>query len=87
MAKEKLSEPFLQEILSKAVNYLTNKGFQLAGVSVAEVAENVLSELKSEKRSAKYDFFEPAELKALDKLVNDPYYNPYPALHQKKGRT
>lgn len=84
-AKERLSEPFLREILSKAVNYLTGKGYKLSEVSVAEVAENVLKELKSEKKSSKYDFFESAELKALEKLVNDPYYNPYPALHKRKA--
>lgn len=84
-AKEKLSEPFLQEILSKAVNYLSKKGYQLSGLSVAEVAESVLKELKSEKKSSKYDFFESNELKALEKLVNDPYYNPYPALHKRKA--
>ncbi|WPY97063.1 AAA family ATPase [Christiangramia sp. OXR-203] len=84
-AKEKLSEPFLQEILSKAVNYLSGKGYKLSGVSVAEVAESVLKELKSEKKSSKYDFFESAEIKALEKLVNDPYYNPYPALHKRKA--
>jgi DNA sulfur modification protein DndD len=83
--KERLSEPFLQEILSKAVNYLSGKGYQLSGISVAEVAESVLKELKSEKKSSKYDFFESAELKALEKLVNDPYYNPYPAIHKRKA--
>ncbi len=84
-AKERLSEPFLREILSKAVNYLTGKGYKLSEVSVAEVAESVLKELKLEKKSSKYDFFESAELKALEKLVNDPYYNPYPALHKRKA--
>jgi len=84
-AKEKLSEPFLQEILSKAVNYLSSNGYELSGISVAEVAESVLKELKSEKKSSKYDFFESAEIKALEKLVNDPYYNPYPAIHKRKA--
>ncbi len=83
-SKEKLSEPFLQEILSKAINYLSTQGYNLSGVSVAEVAEKVLQDLKTNKKSSKFDYFEPLEIKALEKLSSEGYYNPYPFLISKK---
>jgi len=83
-SKEKLSEPFLQEILSKAINYLDTQGYDLSGVSVTEVAEKVLQDLKTNKKSSKFDYFEPLEIKALEKLSSEGYYNPYPFLINKK---
>ncbi len=85
VAKEKLSEPFLQELLSKAINYLTSRGYDLKNVSVSEVAEEVLKGLKKNNTPHKYDFFQIAEIRALEKLVNDTYYNPFPGLMNKKA--
>src|SRR5690606_17048434 len=85
VANEKLSEPFLQELLSKAINYLTERGYELKDVSVSELAEEVLKSLKKNNTPHKYDFFQVAEIKALEKLVNDTYYNPFQGLMNKKA--
>ncbi len=81
---KQLSNHLLEDIISKAVNYLTESGYQLAGVSVSEVSEIVLKKMKENDSSLKYDFFEPAELKALEKLASENYNNPFPGLQQRK---
>jgi len=81
---EQMSSHLLEDIISKAINYLTESGYQLSGVSVTEVSEIVLKKLKENDSALKYDFFEPAELRALEKLASENYSNPFPSLQQKK---
>lgn len=81
---EQMSNHLLEDVISKAINYLTESGYQLSGVSVAEVSEIVLKRLKENDSALKYDFFEPAELRALEKLSSENYSNPFPSLQQKK---
>ncbi|WP_299577775.1 AAA family ATPase [uncultured Sunxiuqinia sp.] len=81
---EQVSNHLLEDVISKAINYLTESGYQLSGVSVTEVSEIVLKRLKENDTSLKYDFFEPSELRALEKLASENYNNPFPGLQQKK---
>lgn len=81
---EQMSNHLLEDVISKAINYLTESGYQLSGVSVTEVSEIVLKRLKENDSALKYDFFEPAELRALEKLASENYNNPFPGLQQKK---
>ncbi len=81
---EQISNHLLEEVISKAINYLTETGYQLSGVSVTEVSEIVLKRLKETDTRLKYDFFEPAELRALEKLASENYNNPFPGVQQKK---
>lgn len=81
---EQMSNHLLEDVISKAISYLTESGYELSGVSVTEVSEIVLKRLKENDSALKYDFFEPAELKALEKLASENYSNPFPSLQQKK---
>ena len=81
---EQMSNHLLEDVISKAINYLTESGYQLSGVSVTEVSEIVLKRLKENDSALKYDFFEPAELRSLEKLASENYNNPFPGLQQKK---
>lgn len=74
----------LENVLVKAVNYLSGKGYDLKDVSVNEVAKDVLRSLKKESEGIKYDFFQQSEIKALENLVNTTYSNPYNSLKQSK---
>lgn len=82
--REILGEATLENVLIKAVNYLSGKGYDLKDVSINEVAKTVLKELKSEAVETKYDFFQNIEIKALENLVNTTYTNPYNSLKQNK---
>jgi DNA sulfur modification protein DndD len=81
---EQVSNHLLEDVISKAINYLTESGYELSGVSVTEVSEIVLKRLKENDSALKYDFFEPSELRALEKLASENYNNPFPSLQQKK---
>jgi DNA sulfur modification protein DndD len=81
---EQLNAHQLEEVISKAVNYLSAKGFELSGVSIADVANEVLRNIKEENSSQTFDFFEPSELRALQRLMAVSYSNPYNSIQQKK---
>lgn len=82
--KDKISESFLEDLLTKAINYLTKKGYNLSGVSVSELATKVLNSIDTADNDFDYSFFEPSEIKSLEKLQSDSYANPFPGLNQKK---
>ncbi|MAM29316.1 MAG: DNA sulfur modification protein DndD [Flavobacteriaceae bacterium] len=79
-----LSNATLENVLVKAVNYLSNKGYDLKDVSINDVAKNVIKSLKNEAVENQYDFFQLSEIKALESLVNTTYTNPYNSLKQSK---
>lgn len=79
-----ISTSTLENVLIKAVNYLSGKGYDLKDVSVNEVVNNVLKSLESEAVENQYDFFQQSEIKALESLVNTTYTNPYNSLKQSK---
>lgn len=81
---EQLNAHQLEEVIAKAVNYLSASGYELSGVSIAEVATEVLHNIKAENSTQTYDFFEPTELRALQRLTSANYSNPYSAIQQKK---
>jgi len=84
IATDQLNSHLVEEVISKAVNYLSEDGYDLSGVSVSDVADSVLKRLRETNTELKYDFFEPSEIRALEKLANDIYNNPFSALQQKK---
>lgn len=83
--KEEVSESLMKELLSKAIKYLSEKGYDLERVSTADIAQYILKDYPSEKQTSNYDFFTSKEIKALENLVNNDYYNPYPNLVQVKN--
>lgn len=82
--KETVSEKFLTEVLSKALNYLEIKGIDISVIDLSELASKVLSELSFIDGEYKYDYFEPSEIKALESLTATSYVNPFNGLNQQK---
>jgi len=82
--RDKITEPFVEELLSKSINFLSKDGYDLSGVSVSELASKVIANLATKEENQKYDFFEPSEIKALENLTSSLYNNPFPSLNQKK---
>lgn len=79
-----ISELFVEELLTKSINFLSKDGYDLSGVSVSELASKVIANLATKEENRKYDFFEPSEIKALENLTSFLYNNPFPSLNQKK---
>ena len=69
----------------KAINFLSEKGHNLADISVSQLAENVLSSFRSEDTDLKFDYFLSSELSALKKLATGNYQNPYNSILHRKS--
>jgi DNA sulfur modification protein DndD len=82
--KETVSEQYLFEIVQKAIDYLESKGIVINKIDIGQIVEYVLTNQKSESGKYRYDYFEPAEIRALESLVNTTYINPFLRLKQQK---
>jgi DNA sulfur modification protein DndD len=79
-----LSPEKVQAISSLVVRYLNENSLVLKQVSVQELVDYILSNNKTGAGDTSYDFLEFSEVKALEKLINSAYTNPFTQLNQQQ---
>lgn len=84
-ATQLLNKATVEDLLAKALNFLSSKGHALKEVSVSEIADDVLKQLASATINDKFSFFDASELKALERLASDNYQNPFESLQHRKN--
>lgn len=84
LASDEIGKQPLEDLLAKAINHLTSMGYALEGLSISELADSVLQSLKEDDSTSKYDYFDRAEVKALELLAISNYQNPYVLIQQTK---
>lgn len=79
-----LNKEVIENVLVKAVNVLSEKGHNLAEVSISQLADRVLKSLDDNNDDLEYDYFQASEVEALKKLANGNYQNPYNSITHRK---
>ena len=79
-----LNKEVIENVLVKAVNVLSEKGHNLAEVSISQLADRVLKSLDDNNDDLEYDYFQASEVEALKKLANGNYLNPYNSITHRK---
>ncbi|MCB9191508.1 MAG: AAA family ATPase [Flavobacteriales bacterium] len=80
-----LTKETVEDVLVKAINFLSEKGHDFADVSVSQLADKVLRSFRSVDTDLKFDFFLPSELSALQKLASGNYQNPYNSILHRRS--
>ncbi len=75
----------IEHIVNLVMQHLEQRGTVISGFTASEIAAFIRSELHPGVGVDHFSFLEPAEVAALEQLVNSPYQNPYLALHSQKG--
>ncbi len=81
--KNQLSEEQLSDIALKISRYLETK-HNFTAVTTRELTKYLLKDVENSSLTDPYAFLNDSEVRALSKLVNDSYINPFPQLHQQK---
>ncbi|MFW5758827.1 MAG: AAA family ATPase [Bacteroidota bacterium] len=79
-------KPAQIEAISKTIlQYLITHELILKDITLQELTDHVISVLQTTSDNDPYHFLEFSEVKALEKLINMPMHNPFPALHQQQN--
>ena len=80
-----LNKSTIENVLSGAINLLSDKGHKLTNISISQLAEDVLFKLENQDNDLKYDYFKQSEIEALKALATGNYNNQYSTIaHRKK---
>lgn len=81
----RLNKYDVEELLQASLKQLQRDGYELSKVSIPELAEQVMQEIKEEGGTPEaYAFLNKQETKALELLVSDSYHNPLADLKSRK---
>ncbi len=72
-----LSPERIEQIVRLLVNRLERSSLLTQSVDVAKLTAGVMNDLPKTEPARPYDFLDPAEIKALETLVQTPYVNPF----------
>lgn len=74
----------VEAVSNLVVRYLTENSLVLKQVTVQELVDYILANTGLANPHSQYEFLEFSEIKALEKLVNSAYTNPFPQINQQQ---